>query len=134
MKERKTKIHVISISNLLHIPWLSNSSEKAILFITTKPNYYNFGHTTFLKLDLVDSDEMVLPYGTYHKFLGFVLDCFYKNEIYVCCDAGLSRSPAFAYVLAIKLGKKEIARDILQTFKFMNMSIKTQLINGVIKC
>lgn len=128
MKERKIKIHVISISDLLYIPWLSESYEKAILFITTKPNYYNFGHTTFLKLDLIDSDEIEIPLGMKNKFLRFVLDCFHKNEIYVCCDAGLSRSPAFAYALAIKLGKIEIADDIQKTFGFMNMNIKKQLL------
>lgn len=117
----------MSISDLLNIPFLSDSFAKAILFITTKPNYYDFGHTTFLKLDIIDSDEIVISYQKKHKFIGFVLDCFSKEDIYVCCDAGISRSSAFAYVLAKKLGKHDIAKDIERTFGFMNMNIRKQL-------
>lgn len=130
-KEDKIKIYVFSINRLLHIPNLKNSFEKAILFISTKPNYYDFGHTTFLKLDLVDSDEIEIPFGMKHKFLGFVLDCFSKKEVYICCDAGLSRSPAFAYVLAKKLGKHKLAKEIKDTFQFMNVSIRKQLLGDL---
>jgi len=127
------KIHVMSISDLLNVPFLSNSYDKAILFISTKSNYYNFGHTTFLKLDLVDSTDITIPFGTKHKFLGFVLDCFSKNEIYVCCDGGISRSSAFAFALAKKLGKHKIANDIHNRFRFMNLNIRNQLLRSDIK-
>lgn len=127
------KIHVMSISDLLNIPFLSNSYEKAILFISTKPNYYNFGHTKFLKLEIVDSTNIVISFGTKHEFLGFALDCFSKKEIYVCCDGGISKSSAFAFALAKKLGKFEIANDIHNRFRFMNINIRNQLLRSDIK-
>ena len=120
------KIKIMSIQDLLHIPHLKNSFNLAIIFVTTKPNYYDFGHTTFYQLNIADTKTPIIDRNDVIKLQGLIVMCPY-DTIYVCCDAGLSRSPAVAYFIATKLGDRKQALKIDDKYRFMNLALFRKL-------
>jgi len=116
-------IFIHSIQDLLHAEHLSNSFKHAIIFITTKPNYYSFGYTPFLKLDIPDVENpniSIYIKDCLEDFLDRVKDI---DILYVCCDAGLSRSPAVAMFAAEHYGNEKQSMDIETNHRFINMSL-----------
>ena len=91
-------VKVRPIDQLLQVKHLMHSSSKAIVFISKRPNYYNFGLTPFFMIRIPDVDDYSdMPTLIVDKLL-YWLDNNAKSveTIYVCCDAGISRSPAVA--------------------------------------
>lgn len=121
-------IKIMPIQDLLHIENLKNSFKHAIIFVTTKPNYYDFGFTRFIQLNIADTDAPVISDYTKN-----VISYFAKREsikfqtIYVCCDAGLSRSPAVALFLAYKRHDTVTAGNIINQYKFLNEALFSKL-------
>ncbi|MCK4328468.1 dual specificity protein phosphatase family protein [candidate division WOR-3 bacterium] len=104
-----------------------NTFRSAILFITTRPNYYNFGYGNFNILNIADTDAPIV--SKYHKM---VIDSLISNAdeyetIYVCCDAGLSRSPAVALYMARKLNLTLLAEYIDSIYRFYNRALLREL-------
>ena len=127
----KTKIEIMSIQDLLHMPKLKDLYGVIIIFVTTKSNYYNFGHTLFYYLDIADTKAPVITRQTIIT-LKKILECkleinTYYDTIYVCCDAGLSRSPAVAFFLATKLGDHKRALEIDDKYRFLNVALFKKL-------
>lgn len=115
------EIKIMPIDRLLQMQGLHDTHETAILFITLRPNYYDFGYwTPFFILDIADIETPILN-GTHLKTIKYILEHHTEIDIlYVCCDAGISRSPAIAYFIAKKLGYIERAKEIEQKYRFKN--------------
>lgn len=128
-------IEVKPIDNLLRQSRLKNRDDIAILFVTLRPNYYDFGATKFLQLTVKDSHGEDVSYEMYLELSDFLDYCKYSERngkeftIYVCCDAGLSRSPAFAKFVCKYLIKDKRADEIEEKFMFLNHEIYNQLVN-----
>ena len=123
------KIKIMSIQNLLRIPNLKNSFRYAIVFVTTNPNYYDFGYTKFLQVNIADTDLPIITACDLARLSYFAKRESRKFEtVYVCCDAGLSRSPAVALYIAMQLREPDIVvADIKARYKFLNKSLFDKL-------
>ena len=121
------KVKIIPIENLLRLHALKNSLRIAILFVTTKPNYYNFGSTLFYQLNIADTDAPVIKEQDMRKLKDVLHAANLFETIYVCCDAGLSRSPAVACFLAAKLKKFEQVVEIMIKYRFLNQALYEKL-------
>ena len=126
------EIKIMSIQNLLHIEGLHNNNNIAIVFVTTKPDYYAFTFTFYIHLNIADTDEPVIDKKAINS-LKLLLDfeCKYYSTIYVCCDAGLSRSPAVALFLACKLSQFEQAEEIEKKYRFLNQALYKKLMEAM---
>lgn len=125
-----TNIKVMLIQDLLHIPYLKNSYHDIIIFITTKPNYYDFGHTEFFQMNIADDDKPIVSEIATEWLKHIIRIGQNYDNIFVCCDAGLSRSPAIALYLAYKLGEKEQFKFIEHNYRFLNYA----LVNELLEC
>jgi len=125
-----TEIKVMSIQDLLHIPDLKNSTDYIIVFITTKPDYYNFGYTRFYHFNIADTDMPVIKKVDIKKIQD-ICNCGKYYKIYVCCDAGLSRSPAVAHFLAVKLHEFKQAEEIEKKYRFLNQALYKKLMETI---
>jgi len=125
------KIKIMSIQNLLRIPYLKSSFKHAIIFVTTNPNYYDFGCTRFLHLIIADTNSPVIRDCDFQQIYYFAKkECSEFETVYVCCDAGLSRSPAIAlYIKHIQSINSTLdetyhilfeLNDILEKYQFLN--------------
>lgn len=121
------KIEIMSIQDLLHIPSLKNNEECAIVFVTLKPDYYDFGNTDFYLLNIADIDTPIITLESINNIKWILARHEYYKTIYVCCDAGLSRSPAVAYFLATKLGDHKRALEIDDKYRFLNVALFKKL-------
>jgi predicted protein tyrosine phosphatase len=122
------EIKIMSIQDLLHLHALKNSLKIAIVFVTTKPNYYDFGWTKFLQVNIADTDAPTITNCDLARLSYFVKKESKEFEIvYVCCDAGLSRSPAVAYFIATKIGELKQAREISDKYHFLNTGLYRKL-------
>ena len=125
-----TEIKIMSIDQLLRIPDLDNY-RIGILLITTKPNYYNFGQAKTIYLDIADTYAPIIEYYHIARLHEFIYWGKSYNTIYVCCDAGLSRSPAVAMFLAQKIEEYKQAADISEKYRFLNQAIYSKLIEMI---
>lgn len=124
------KIKIMSIQDLLRIPNLKNSFENAIVFVTTNPNYYDFGYTKFLQLNIADTDAPIISNCDLAKLSYFAKKESVKFEtVYVCCDAGLSRSPAIALYIAYIRSMCITLTEIIDKYKFLNNHLFQKLID-----
>jgi hypothetical protein len=120
------KIKIMSIQDLLRIPNLHNSFKDAIVFVTTNPNYYDFGY--ILQLNIADTDAPTITNCDLAR-----LSYFAKREsgkfqtVYVCCDAGLSRSPAVALYIATRLDNSDTIGNIKDGYWFLNKPLFDKL-------
>lgn len=126
-----TEIKIMSIQDLLHRYHLKNSYRDMIIFITTKPNYYNFGCTKFFCLNIADTEAPMISDYTYGKLQNIICVSKEVETIYVCCDAGLSRSPAVAYFLAVKLKEYRQAEEIEKKYRFLNHALYEKLMEDI---
>jgi len=124
----------MSIQDLLRIPHLKSSFKHAIIFITTNPNYYDFGCTRFLHLNIADTDAPTIRDYEFQRLYYFAkTESKTFETIYVCCDAGLSRSPAVALYIAYvqymnnTLHDSVNINDILEKYRFLNKSLFEKL-------
>lgn len=128
-------IEVKPIDSLLKQSGLKNRDDVAILFVTLRQNYYDFGTTKFLQLRVKDSHGEDIDYEMYLKLADFLDYCKYsdydekESTTYICCDAGLSRSPAFAKFACKYLLKDKRAEDIEGKFRFLNHKIYQRLVD-----
>ena len=123
------EIRIMSIDKLLQIPNLATDDKIGIVLITLRPNYYDFGQAKVVYLDIADTDTPVIEqYHMYrlNEFIAFK-ECY--NVLYVCCDAGLSRSPAVALYLARKLNLTKQAKQIDEKYQFLNTRLYLKLEN-----
>lgn len=125
-----TEIKVLGIPSLLQIPNLKSTFSNLIIFVTTRPNYYNFGSASFFQMNIADVDNPVVNKKDISNLQFIIEHCPY-DTIYVCCDAGLSRSPAVAYFIAVKLGYTEQAKKIKDKYRFMNIPLYTKLMKMI---
>lgn len=120
----------MSIGELLAVQHLYSSYRTAIVFISTKPNYYDFGVTPFLKLSVSDvtkqEDKKVGISDTQIKYLFDFIDELKDRPVdtlYVCCDAGISRSPAIAYFIASSFESITTCVRIAETYCHLNKDL-----------
>jgi hypothetical protein len=125
------EIKVMSIQDLLHIRNLRSSYRNIIIFVTTKPNYYNFGCSTFYYLKLADTDTPVITETITRQLKTIIKTGSSYDTIYVCCDAGLSRSPAVALFLAQRLGEHHQAQLINDRYRFINLALYRKLMEAM---
>lgn len=125
------EIEIMPIEQLLRMSGLYNRDKTIIIFITTKPDYYSFGDTTFVQLNIADTNAPAISREDFN-ILGFVarMKGLY-DTIFVCCDAGLSRSPAVAHFLAIKLQEFDRAREIEKKYRFLNNALYEKLMEKI---
>lgn len=128
------KIKVMSIQDLLRIPDLKHSFKIAIIVITTNKNYFDFGYTRFLHLNIADTDAPIITNYDFERL------CYFTNResnlyetVYVCCDAGLSRSPAIAFYIAMETHNFKMALDIKAKYRFLNESLYKKLMKLTIR-
>jgi len=121
------EIKIMSIEQLLQIPNLESSYKHMIIFVTTKPNYYDFGCTNFALLNIADTDVPVISPNIISTLKYRISEGRLYDTIYVCCDAGLSRSPAVALFLARKLGEYEQGDKIDEKYRFLNGALYKRL-------
>lgn len=110
----------MSIDRLLQSCWLQNSFHEAILFISTRPDYYNFGGTQFFILPIEDTDNPKITAYQKSELQHILDDSNVIETLYVCCDAGISRSPAVALFIAYKLNLTEQIKKIEATYMHFN--------------
>ena len=120
------KIEIMAIEQLLHIPHLDDSYGNLIIFVTTKPNYYKFGLAKFIQLAIADIDAPIINKNDVVKLQNIIVFHPYST-IYVCCDAGLSRSPAIAHFLAVRLKEYKQAEEIEKKYRFLNQELYRKL-------
>jgi len=125
------EIKIMSIQNLLRIPYLKNSLKHAIIFVTTNPMYYDFGYTQFRQMNIADTNTPIVSDQSMKELKQIIQTSQNYDTIYVCCDAGLSRSPAVAHFLAVKLHEFEQAKEIEKKYRFLNQALYNKLM-GVI--
>lgn len=126
------RIEIMSINCLLSLHYLKNSLKHVILFISTRPNYYDFGCTNFALLRIEDNDNPLITVLD-KQLLLHLIDLLKKDSfetLYVCCDAGISRSPAVALYIVTKIGDEKLAKNIKETYKFLNYELFDKLMNG----
>lgn len=122
------EIKIMSIQDLLRIPNLKNSFKYAIVFVTTNPNYYDFGYTKFLQLNIADTDAPTITNCDLARLSYFAKRESRKFEIvYMCCDAGLSRSPTVALYIASILNDSDMIMDIIDKYRFLNKPLFDKL-------
>ena len=115
------------IEKLLQKCWMQNSLREAVVFISTRPDYYNFGSTWFYILPIEDVDNPEITNYQQSK-LQHILDNFDAIEtLYVCCDVGISRSPAVALFFAQKLKLIEQIKKIEGTYSHYNKQLLKKL-------
>jgi predicted protein tyrosine phosphatase len=106
----KPKIEIMPIDSLLRVNHLYSTLSNSIIFLSTRPNYYNFGCTPFLHLQIPDTTFLEDPSaGITDEQISDLLvfldtELVGINTLYVCCDAGLSRSPAVALFISNYIG------------------------------
>ena len=124
----KSDLKIMSIQDLLRIPNLKSSFKHPIIFVPTNPNYFDFGFTRFLQLNIADTDAPIITNYVLERVSYFAKrECKSFETVYVCCDAGLSRSPAVALFLAYKLHDTVTACNIVKQYKFMNEELFKKL-------
>ena len=121
------EIEIKPIDKLLQVKGLMNTFRSATIFISTRPNYYNFGYGWFDILNIADTDAPIV--SKYHRM---VIDSLISNAneyetIYICCDAGLSRSPAVALYMARKLNLTHSVENIEKKYRFYNKALLHKL-------
>ena len=122
------KIKIMSIQDLLRIPHLKSSFKHAIIFVTTNSNYYDFGYTRFLQLNIEDTDVPIITNYDFERLSYFTKrECASFETVYVCCDAGLSRSPAIALYIAKRLDNSDMIGKIKDGYWFLNKSLYNKL-------
>lgn len=122
------KIKIMSIQDLLHIPNLKNCFNIMVVFITTKTNYYDFGYTEFYLLNIADTNAPLISDLDLKRLHLITRWNSHINTYYVCCDAGLSRSPAIALYIAHKRSMSSISEEILHKYKFLNEHLFYKLV------
>ena len=122
-----TEIKIMQIEQLLQVPGLRNSYDKIIIFVTLKPNYYDFGCTNFYLLNIADTDAPIITNTAIADIKSAIKIGKLVKTIYVCCDAGLSRSPAIAHIIAVQLGEYKQAHDIEEKYRFLNQALYNKL-------
>jgi protein-tyrosine phosphatase len=123
------KIEIKSIDELLQIPHLKSSFAKAIIFVTVRPNYYDFGCTQFVKLNILDMDGSDIQDWQVDNLRQFLYNVRDVEIIYICCDAGLSRSPAIAAFVAHYFVEIKRAMEIREKYKFLNEEVYYKFLN-----
>ena len=123
-----TQVKVMSIADLLWLKHLRNSTSHAIVFITTKPNYYDFGSTLYYKFTIADTDAPIVGTTDMQRIHFLCRHCEDLDTIYVCCDAGLSRSPAIAHYIAVQIGEFSQAEEMETKYRFMNKRLYEKLL------
>jgi predicted protein tyrosine phosphatase len=136
------KIIIMPIIDLVHyIQNLLNNPEVAIIFATKKPNYYFFGTTPFLHLNIPDTTvEEDINVGILNSQIKELIDFIANTKakiLYICCDAGLSRSPAIGMFVAQLIKDDAQYNEIKETHCFANIDLYERLIerlNDIDKC
>ena len=128
------KIKIMSIQDLLRIPHLKSSYKHAIIFVTTNPEYYDFGCTRFIQLNVADTDAPIISDCDFQQIYYFAKkECSKFETVYVCCDAGLSRSPAIALYIAYIQYKNGMLYETLnineihEKYRFLNAHLFNKL-------
>jgi len=118
------RIKICSITELLAMPEsVVDKEEVGILFITIKPNYYHFENASYIYLPIADNDIPKASQATLNKIYYWTKNrqftLKYFDKLYVCCDAGLRRSPAIALYIAFKLRDKKQMEYIESHYRFL---------------
>lgn len=115
--------------------FLKDNNEVVLIFITCRTDYdYNlasFGSTPFLDLFIADTNAPIIGINNIAS-LKFITKYIKNNNIqniYICCDAGLSRSPAVAAFLAfyLKDGPQYMKLRDEKFYPHLNLSLLQEL-------
>lgn len=123
------QIKIVPIPTMLKTPHLSSSLNHAILFITTHPNYYQFGCTPFKIIHIKDSDGTDITRCMVKNIVRWLSSLDGIDTLYVCCDAGLCRSPAMAKFICDVLNRPDESRYISENYPFLNTNVYQSLYN-----
>jgi len=112
-----------------NIPYeYKNDEYIQIIFITRKK--YDYPFVPLLNLDFDDVTKEYCPPGTKQvgkKHIKQIIEVLPKIKaaslVYVCCDAGISRSPAVAKALAHYLGEIESFTALSYKYPFANHDV-----------
>jgi len=134
------KFQVSSITDMInrypHLPEMFTFKYGDIQVIIITKNEYDLGFSPLLTLDFDDvmkSDK----HGTFiqKKHIESIIEKLPEIKkallVYVCCDAGISRSPAVASALAHFLGDAKSYGNITYRYPFSNNDVFTELLRGL---
>jgi len=121
------EIKIMSISDLLNISYLKNSYRVAIMFISEKPDYYDFGFTWYYKANIADTDTPIISKWTRRMLEHIIENADDIDILYICCDAGISRSPAIGYFIAHKINEIDQATNIKEKYPYLNWYLVRKL-------
>lgn len=130
------KFRVLSISDMIYqYPHIKEGNIR-IIIITKNKYEYNFVPLLELHFDDITQNET-------NKKLSFISkediteikrripDIKEARIIYVCCDAGISRSPAVASALARYLEDFESYSDLMWRYPYANKDVFQDLLLGL---
>ena len=112
-----------------------NLDDVQIIVITTNKYQYNF--KPLLELDFDDITKQ--DSGKYkfisqqhiEKIIKKLPEIKKAYLLFICCDAGISRSPAVASALAHYLGDAEAYGNLTYRYPFANHDVFTELLLGL---
>jgi len=125
-----TKVKVFSIPDFIiyYDRLISGLDKYLIIFITLRNDYkYDFN---VVKLDIGDVERFQQGFinDTHLDILSKIPYEKY-DKIFVCCDAGMSRSPAIASAILYYLKQREDALDMMLRYKYMNIHLYDEVLN-----
>lgn len=134
MNKSNIKVIVMSYQDLLRCRSLYNNLSIHILITSEINDYFDFGHTHYTKLSILDTDNPKIRNGDVYRLQNFIgklkddieLGVSIKT-IYVCCDAGIRRSPALALYICSRLGLDEQAKQIINKCRFLHQKLYDNL-------
>jgi len=134
------KFQVLSITEMIekypHLPEYYSFKPEDIQIIVITKNEYDYNFRPLLKLDFDDvmqSDK----HGVFiqPKHIDMLIEKLpeIKNAllVYVCCDAGISRSPAVASALAHFLGDAKSYGNLTYRYPFANHDVFEEVLRGL---
>ena len=139
-----TEFKVLAIDDMIRAyPKLEEENVKVII-ITRKNDYkYSFEPLLELGFDDVTKDDMLrISEESRDKFIFIsqehidsvaekIPEIKKADVVYVCCDAGLSRSPAVASALAHFLGEAKSYGYITYRYPYANKDVFQTLLSGL---
>lgn len=130
------KFRVLSIDDMIYqYPHIKESNIR-IIIITKNKYEYNFVPLLELRFDDITRDETndklsFISKEDIHEIKRRIPDIKKAHIIYVCCDAGISRSPAVASALARYLGDSESYSELMWKYPYANKDIFQDLLLGL---
>lgn len=130
------KFRVLSIDDMIYqYPYIKEGNIR-IIIITKNKYEYNFVPLLELRFDDITRNETneklsFISKEDIDKIKRRIPDIKEARIIYVCCDAGISRSPAIASALARYLEDFESYSELMWKYPYANKDIFQDLLLGL---